>query len=282
MKVSQVLVIIGIGGLIGGFAAVSADYAKHGRFSIDTFAVGAMYGSAFALLAIASPIAAAGLALWGAYSTMSLTKEVFDNPNATWEQKGTALALMVASISGVGLAGNYAGTTMASGARINSGARFPQIESLILNPSFRVMVQQSAVPRVLTTVTASWIGVLRNYAFLRRQQIRSELTGGQRGPMVAQVLDTITGRVFEGLNTETPGPIHPALLARGVGPSNRLHGEINALNKALWARGESARIDNTFILANTRFSNNPNLPIFMARCPMCRNQTNGVMMAHDE
>jgi len=52
-------------------------------------------------------------------------------------------------------------------------------------------------------------------------------------------MDSTTGDIFTGLNTELIGDVHPALAPRLTGVTAP-HGEIVALNKALGARGANA------------------------------------------
>jgi hypothetical protein len=86
-----------------------------------------------------------------------------------------------------------------------------------------------------------------------------------------------TGRVFFGLNTERIGVVHPALAARSL--PLKPHGEIVALNKALWARGAGAQIDETFLLYNRRFgiTKSPSMP----RCDVCKEVSRGVFSLSD-
>jgi RHS repeat-associated protein len=119
---------------------------------------------------------------------------------------------------------------------------------------------------------------LRAVVAAERDSLRLSLTGRERGPMIGGVMDTLTDGVFTGRNTESIGAIHPALAQRMVGVA-RPHGEIVALNKALWARGADARIDDSFILFNLRFSRN--LSPSMPRCPTCVGISEGVFSLSD-
>jgi hypothetical protein len=106
-----------------------------------------------------------------------------------------------------------------------------------------------------------------------RDLLRDTLSARQRGPMVGGIMDTTTGQVFTGINTEPIGAIHPALQPRLAGLEPPFHGEINALNKALWARGAGAQIDDSFMLYNLRFGKG-GIPI--SPCPTCQGVTQGV------
>ena len=119
---------------------------------------------------------------------------------------------------------------------------------------------------------------LRSAIAQQRDTLRASLTGGQRGPMVGGVMDSMTGRIFTGLNTELIGDVHPALAARLIGVTTP-HGEIVALNKALWARGCGAQIDSSFLIYNMRFSKNftPSMP----RCPTCVEVSRGAFSLSD-
>jgi hypothetical protein len=119
---------------------------------------------------------------------------------------------------------------------------------------------------------------LRGAVAAEQQRVMATMGYRARGPMVGGVMDSTTGRVFFGLNTEViaANDLHPALVFRIGEP---IHGEIVALNKALWARGVKAEIDETFLLYNRRFgvTRSPSMP----RCDVCKGVSSGVFSLSD-
>jgi hypothetical protein len=119
---------------------------------------------------------------------------------------------------------------------------------------------------------------LRGAVAAEQERVMATMGYRARGPMVGGVMDSTTGRVFFGLNTEgiLASDLHPALVFRIGEP---LHGEIVALNKALWDRGVKAEIDDTLLLYNRRFGVTRSAS--MPRCDVCKEVSSGVFSLSD-
>jgi hypothetical protein len=123
-------------------------------------------------------------------------------------------------------------------------------------------------------------GAVKNF----RNTLRTTryLTRAKHGPILSGIMDTKSGRIFYGLNTEeisSLSRLHPAISSR-VSSLEGLHSEVIALNKALWARGAASSVDlSEFLLFNGRFSRN--LGFNKPRCGVCREITRGVISLSD-
>lgn len=125
---------------------------------------------------------------------------------------------------------------------------------------------------------------LRGMAQERYQAILETQSNGQRGPVLATIMDTKSGQVFFGQNSGLPAKLAPELGDRLLAypgdwrsiyskAAPGTHAEFVALNDALLARPGAQMSDfmvNTIWLRGSRTG----LPI--PRCPHCETLTAGV------
>jgi RHS repeat-associated protein len=119
---------------------------------------------------------------------------------------------------------------------------------------------RNADPALKEALTPTEPGAIRTPAELRAETVRREqvvrdkVSGNDRGPCVSMVLDQESGQAFPGINRDHPpeNP-HPLIKDRidnppaGGWPEDNhdpgSHGEVHALNDALWAREKNRGLD---------------------------------------